>query len=295
MLHKQTIFILNTGRAPINIEHLNIWLEGSDEFVFYNLPTTGWIGVGEYLTIHIVPAAHAVLVVGDNRIGILRVEHIEGAVGYGELILTVLPRPLPPPNLTPPADDAFSPPFTNAPRPPAQTASSGANGSLFDMARDMLRLFMLRIPVRESVEDEFKDRIVVPIGSFVIYRENTYYYREIEMDTTAWISPITDSTMIPIRFIGYALDLPVHWDEATRTGTIDPDGYNLRFTAGSDTMCLNGLCMPILNQRSETVPATIRDSRMFIPLRAMGEALGLPAEWLPDLAQDGTALLHVVW
>lgn len=146
----------------------------------------------------------------------------------------------------------------------------------------------------------WQELVRAPIGSEVVYRSfrtnpgNGFYYTdilEVHMDTEIWIMPNTASTMLPIRFIGYALGLDVHWCEPTRTGTLDPEGRNLQFTVDSDYMMLGGVQRPIFNVHGMRVPAILRDDRIFIPLRAMGEALGLQVDWL-DEVRIATLLLY---
>ena len=146
----------------------------------------------------------------------------------------------------------------------------------------------------------FGEQIVVPIGSSTIYRHVleanggqvvTRTTRIVEMDTTAYITPDTYSTMIPIRFVGYILDLNVYWCDETRMGELERNGRRLRFYPDSYYMYVNDVRTPVLNTRGEPVRTVLGDNgRMYIPLRAMGEAVGLEAEWINDIR---TALLHI--
>ncbi|MCL1996110.1 MAG: copper amine oxidase N-terminal domain-containing protein, partial [Defluviitaleaceae bacterium] len=130
----------------------------------------------------------------------------------------------------------------------------------------------------------------VPIDSPTVYRsirQNNGMYtnlREVEMDTAAWIAAETGSTMIPIRFVSYLLDLPVLWREEESTAIIDPYGMDLRITANSPYMYRNGERLPILNVDGEQVYSVIKDNRLFIPLRGTGTALGLRPAWSPNVA-----------
>ena len=142
--------------------------------------------------------------------------------------------------------------------------------------------------------------VVVPIGSYTIYRrilywhnDEIFYYsniRVVEMDVVAWICPETYSTMIPIRFVGYVLDHDVYWCQETRIGTIDEFGRHLTFISGSYYMTISGVQRPIENLRGERVQNVLLFDRMFIPLRAVGEAFGHEPEWL---GETRTALLHI--
>ncbi|MBQ9605179.1 MAG: copper amine oxidase N-terminal domain-containing protein, partial [Firmicutes bacterium] len=49
----------------------------------------------------------------------------------------------------------------------------------------------------------------------------------------------------------------------------------IQFQAGSNIMVVDGTSIPMENG----VVAEITDSRMFVPFRALGQALGVPVDW----------------
>lgn len=101
------------------------------------------------------------------------------------------------------------------------------------------------------------------------------------MDAAAYIQPASSSTMVPLRFVSEAVagvkgyDATVDWNSKTKTATITYGGNTLSFTSGSDTMIINGNTITMENN----VYAEIVDGRMYIPFRALGNALDVNVDW----------------
>ena len=183
------------------------------------------------------------------------------------------------------ADYGYIPSGIPTPAIAAQGAEQGEGGLL----QIIQHLIIILIPLWPQ-NLGFSELLRVPIDSPTVYRsirQNNGMYtnlREVEMDTAAWIAAETGSTMIPIRFVSYLLDLPVLWREEESTAIIDPYGMDLRITANSPYMYRNGERLPILNVDGEQVYSVIKDNRLFIPLRGTGTALGLRPAWSPNVA-----------
>ena len=83
---------------------------------------------------------------------------------------------------------------------------------------------------------------------------------------------IDSCTMIPLRYISQLLGYQVDWNPQTKTATLTGDNV-VKFTAGAKEYLSN----------SETlyteVPAQIVNDRLYLPLRAMGEAAGKNISW----------------
>jgi len=171
--------------------------------------------------------------------------------------------------------------------PPAATAVQATQGTLPSgggMLQTLQQIIITLMPLLQQNQG-YSELLRVPIDSPTVYRsirQNNGQYinlREVEMDTAAWIAPETGSTMIPIRFVSYLLDLPVLWREEESTAIIDPYGMDLRITANSPYMYRNGERLPILNMYGVQVYPLIKDNRLFVPLHGTGAALGLrPAQ-----------------
>ena len=94
--------------------------------------------------------------------------------------------------------------------------------------------------------------------------------------------------MVPLRFVAVAIaggdvdkadssDVVV-WDNENKTATIKKDGVTAVFTAGSNTVVINGNSISM----NYGVVAEIKDSRMFVPFRVIGEALNAQVDWDPN-------------
>lgn len=139
-------------------------------------------------------------------------------------------------------------------------------------------------------QTETLDEVVsVTIGETTIYINGEAY----TMEVAPYIQASSASTMVPLRFVTLALGVDtdaitsgsadesstVTWDANTKTATIfyaAGSGQKIiQFTAGSNTMVVDGTSVPMDNG----VVAEITDSRMFVPFRALGTALGVPVSW----------------
>ncbi|GEM_PF-3253264 len=111
---------------------------------------------------------------------------------------------------------------------------------------------------------------------------------EVEMDAAAYIQEESDSTLVPLRFVAIAITEGsvesvqqadsseiVSWDADTKTATIKAMGKVVKFTAGSDIMVV-GTDTRVMDNG---VVAEITNDRMYVPFRALGNALGVKVEW----------------
>ena len=121
-------------------------------------------------------------------------------------------------------------------------------------------------------------KVDVQIGSDTI----TVDGRTVAVDVPAYIQTSSQSTMIPLRIVSEAFggDDSVAWDSNTKTATVKYNGTTVSFTSGSNVYIKNGEEVGIL--MSSGVQAEIKDGRMFVPFRALGEALGLDVSWEPN-------------
>lgn len=128
-----------------------------------------------------------------------------------------------------------------------------------------------------KTEDETKpldNKVEVSVGSKTIKVNG----KSVEIDAPAYIQKSSASTMIPLRAVSQGVvgsEDCVQWQADTKTAIITYSGNEVRFTAGSNTAYINGKAVPMANG----VKAEIQDSRMFVPFRALGEALGANVTW----------------
>ena len=89
---------------------------------------------------------------------------------------------------------------------------------------------------------------------------------------------IGSSTMIPMREIFTHLGMSIEWDDNTMTATAKSSEATVAVTADSNVMTVNGIAV--------TMPAkaiTV-NSRMYIPLRALAESMGMEVDYSEKLS-----------
>lgn len=118
--------------------------------------------------------------------------------------------------------------------------------------------------------------------------------KAIDMDTAPYIQAASDSTMVPLRFVSLALGVDsanvedadnsdkIQYDASSKVATIfygAGSGQKLiQFQAGSNKMIVDGTEVPMANG----VKTEIKEGRMFVPFRALGQALGIQVNWDAD-------------
>lgn len=142
----------------------------------------------------------------------------------------------------------------------------------------------------KTVTGTFDDVVEVSIGETTCTVNGEAH----DMGVAPYIQTSSNSTMVPLRFVSVALGVDsdslgdpdasdrVVWNAATKTVTLyygQGTGQKIvQFTAGSNNMIVDG--NPIAMDYG--VVAEITDSRMFVPFRALGNALGIKVQWNAD-------------
>jgi len=140
------------------------------------------------------------------------------------------------------------------------------------------------IAVVSSAEDEpsvLTNEVWVTIG-------DTYYIvngKSVDMDAAAYISPSSNSTMVPLRFLSEALgiaDENILWIDNgpdNKKVVINTPNKTLAFTIGDPNLVSNGVSIPMLSPDKLPVAPEIKGDRTYVPFRAVGEAFGVPVTW----------------
>ena len=90
---------------------------------------------------------------------------------------------------------------------------------------------------------------------------------------------IVDSrTLLPLRAVAEAVGADVDWDGDTRQVTLTHGATTILLTIDNTTAYVNGAAVVL------DVPAQIFDGRTFLPVRFVGESLGLYVSWGYDTA-----------
>ncbi len=130
----------------------------------------------------------------------------------------------------------------------------------------------------ESTTADYK--ATVKIGSDILNVSG----HEFTLDAVPYIQQISGAAMVPLRAVSLALAdgyngagsiNVVAWDDNTKTAIITYKGRKLEFTANADHIIVNGKRIKMDNG----VYPEIKDGRMFVPFRALGEAFGIEVNW----------------
>lgn len=125
-----------------------------------------------------------------------------------------------------------------------------------------------------QADTQLKNKVEVPVNS----REITVNNNKVTIDAPAYIQIESSSAMIPLRAVSQGVvgnEDCVKWDAETKTATIIFEDKEVKFSAGSNTVYINGKAKAM----DYGVKAEIKNSRMFVPFRALGEALGADVSW----------------
>ncbi|WP_458411709.1 copper amine oxidase N-terminal domain-containing protein [Schinkia sp. CFF1] len=98
--------------------------------------------------------------------------------------------------------------------------------------------------------------------------------KEVAIDAAPYIEASTGRTYLPLRAIANAIGAnSVEWDNASRTATVIKGGLVAQMTIGQNSYVLNGAKIGMDGK------AQIASERTFLPIRALGNALGATVEW----------------
>ncbi|OUN45642.1 hypothetical protein B5G26_01050 [Anaerotignum lactatifermentans] len=115
--------------------------------------------------------------------------------------------------------------------------------------------------------DSFTTKVVVPVGeSYLISGEN-----KVTIDVPAYINA-NGYTMLPLRAVAKALGINennVLWDQASRTATVMYGSKIISMTYGQKVVYVNAAPIPA------STSVEIKENRMFLGLRDLGNALGV--------------------
>lgn len=110
---------------------------------------------------------------------------------------------------------------------------------------------------------------VAAAGDIRIYLDGTV----LSTDTSPYIKPQANVTMVPLRVISEGLGAQVGWSQAAKTATIQKDGSTLVLAIGSKTAQVNG-SPTALDTSVENIKG-----RTMVPLRFVSEQLSIGVDW----------------
>jgi len=93
---------------------------------------------------------------------------------------------------------------------------------------------------------------------------------------------VDDRTLVPVRGVFNEMGFAVKWSEEERTAYLWNSGHKIALPADSDSFTVDGKSV------APDVPQTIIDDSLYLPLRAISEAVGADVEW------DGSSRTAVI-
>ena len=89
------------------------------------------------------------------------------------------------------------------------------------------------------------------------------------------VAPIirNSRTMLPVRYVAEALGATIGWDGTTSTATLTTSDTEIKITVGAAEAIVNGNAVKLDS------PACIENSRTYMPVRFVAEALGAAVAW----------------
>jgi len=126
--------------------------------------------------------------------------------------------------------------------------------------------------VSDNAQRILEDSLVLKINSPIALKGTKKTL--VDENDTAVVPTIIDSrTLMPVRFISENFNADVAWDNDTRTVTVVSGNKTITMKIDENIINVNG------EDKEMDVPAQIINSRTFIPLRALAEALGKKVFW----------------
>lgn len=107
------------------------------------------------------------------------------------------------------------------------------------------------------------------------------------LEVAPYVSKASNSIMVPLRYISYALGLSedsVKWDPKTSTVTVNANGRIVEMKTNDNIMKINGNDVPMLSKDGLKTNIEVKENRVFVPFRALGEALDVKVDWNADTA-----------
>lgn len=111
------------------------------------------------------------------------------------------------------------------------------------------------------------------------------------LDVPAYIS--NGSTMLPLRALANAMgiaDDKISYDQASKTAALSQGSYSVSITAGEKKLSISAVGIDKTEEIAS--PAEIKDGRIFLPLRAMANALGIDDSAISYNAEEKTVTIQ---
>ena len=121
--------------------------------------------------------------------------------------------------------------------------------------------------------------IMLPLTSFSAQAQTSKSIKilldgfELRSDTPPYVLPKLNVTLVPLRVISEGMGASVAWSQSTKTVTIESNIASIKLTNGKKTAEVNGTTVSL------DASVQSRNNRIMVPLRFVGETLGLQVNW----------------
>lgn len=120
--------------------------------------------------------------------------------------------------------------------------------------------------VPKTAEERLENAVVIYVNSSFALVHNEE--KRIDSEDESIVPFVQNGrTLVPVRFISEAFGADVSWDSSSETAVITIEGKKIELTPDRFEMTINQ------SKKNLEVPARIISKRLFVPLRAVGEAL----------------------
>lgn len=111
----------------------------------------------------------------------------------------------------------------------------------------------------------------------------------VKIDTNQGVVPYIKNarTMVPIRFLTESIGFTISFDNVTRTAVLEKNGRLIKVSEGDNFITVNNKNIEI------EAAAEIKNSRMFVPLRAIAEATGLNVDYKKGLIAVNSSIISI--
>ncbi|MXO81343.1 hypothetical protein GRP75_26935, partial [Paenibacillus sp. OT2-17] len=97
--------------------------------------------------------------------------------------------------------------------------------------------------------------------------------QSLQSDASPYIVQGANVTMVPLRVISEGLGAQVNWSESSGTVTITAQNKNITMENGAQSATVDGKSVRL------DASARMTSGRVMVPLRFVGEELGLKVDW----------------
>lgn len=124
----------------------------------------------------------------------------------------------------------------------------------------------------KMIEYKMRNSIVMKINNSTAYVDRRV--KQIDEDNAIAPQIVGERTLLPLRFVSENFGCEVLFDDNTREITVNGDNVEIKMTLGQKQYVVNG------EKKELDVVPDIIGGRTFVPIRALGEALGKTVHWV---------------